>query len=53
MNIAVIGIGGVGGYYGGKLAQLLKDDNNLKLFFIARNQHLIEIKKKRSYFRYR
>jgi 2-dehydropantoate 2-reductase len=46
MNIAVIGIGGVGGYYGGKLAQLLKDDDNLNLFFIARNQHLIEIKRR-------
>jgi 2-dehydropantoate 2-reductase len=45
MNIAVIGIGGVGGYYGGKLTQLLKDNNDLKIFFIARNQHLIEIKR--------
>jgi 2-dehydropantoate 2-reductase len=45
MNIAVIGIGGVGGYYGGKLTQLLNDDNDLKIFFIARNQHLNEIKR--------
>jgi 2-dehydropantoate 2-reductase len=44
MNIAVIGIGGVGGYYGGKLTQLHKDDG-LKIFFIARNQHLNEIKR--------
>ena len=45
MNIGVIGIGGVGGYFGGKLTQLLKDDKDLKIFFIARTQHLNEIKK--------
>jgi 2-dehydropantoate 2-reductase len=45
MNIAVIGIGGVGGYFGGKLTQLLKDDKNINIYFIARNQHLSEIKK--------
>ncbi len=43
MNIAVIGIGGVGGYYGGKLTQLLKDDKNLNIYFIARGAHLKEI----------
>ncbi|MBN1397211.1 MAG: 2-dehydropantoate 2-reductase [Bacteroidetes bacterium] len=45
MNIAVIGTGGVGGYYGGKLSQLLKTDKNLKIFFIARGEHLDEIKR--------
>ena len=45
MNIAVIGIGGVGGYFGGKLTQLLKTEDNLKIYFIARNQHLNAIKK--------
>jgi 2-dehydropantoate 2-reductase len=45
MNIGVIGIGGVGGYFGGKLTQLLKDDENLNIYFIARNQHLAEINK--------
>lgn len=45
MNIAIIGIGGVGGYFGGKLTQLLENDNDLKVYFIARNQHLDEIKK--------
>jgi 2-dehydropantoate 2-reductase len=43
MNIAVIGIGGVGGYFGGKLTQLLKDDKSLNIYFIARNHHLKEI----------
>ncbi len=45
MNIAVIGIGGVGGYFGGKLTQLLKDDQDLNIYFIARGQHLNEIKR--------
>jgi 2-dehydropantoate 2-reductase len=45
MNIAVIGIGGVGGYFGGKLTQLLKDDKNLNIYFIARGDHLKEIQK--------
>ncbi len=42
-NIAVIGTGGVGGYFGGKLSQLKKDDGNI--FFIARGKHLEEINK--------
>lgn len=48
MNVGVIGVGGVGGYFGGKLTQLLKKqeyEENLKIFFVARNQHLKEIKK--------
>jgi 2-dehydropantoate 2-reductase len=43
MNIGVIGIGGVGGYFGGKLTQL-ESDHNLNIFFIARGEHLKEIK---------
>lgn len=43
MNIAVIGTGGVGGYFGGKLCQLLKEDKSLNIYFIARNMHLTEI----------
>ena len=35
MKIAVIGTGGVGGYFGGKLAQ-----KGHEVFFLARNQHL-------------
>jgi 2-dehydropantoate 2-reductase len=45
MNIAIIGIGGVGGYFGGKLTQLLESDKSLKIYFIARGKHLEEIKK--------
>jgi 2-dehydropantoate 2-reductase len=43
MNIAVIGIGGVGGYFGGKLTQLLKNDPELHIYFVARGLHLKEI----------
>jgi len=43
VNIAVIGIGGVGGYFGGKLTQILQTDPQINIFFIARNQHLKEI----------
>ncbi|MDA3818580.1 MAG: 2-dehydropantoate 2-reductase, partial [Prolixibacteraceae bacterium] len=39
MNITVIGTGGVGGYFGGRLAQA---GNNVT--FIARGQHLEVIK---------
>lgn len=44
MNIAIIGTGGVGGFFGGKLTQLLPDDPSLKIYFIARNRHLDEIR---------
>ena len=43
MNIAVIGVGGVGGYFGGKLTQILQTNPQVNIFFIARNQHLKEI----------
>lgn len=47
MNVGTIGIGGVGGYFGGKLTGLLGQDTNkdLKIYFVARNKHLEEIKK--------
>jgi 2-dehydropantoate 2-reductase len=35
MRIAIVGVGGVGGYFGGKLAQAGHD-----VFFIARGEHL-------------
>lgn len=46
MNIGIIGVGGVGGYFGGKLTKLLNQNTNrdLKIYFIARNKHLEEIK---------
>lgn len=43
-NIAFIGIGGVGGYFGGKMTQLLNDnDSDINIFFIARGKHLKKI----------
>jgi 2-dehydropantoate 2-reductase len=44
MNVAVIGTGGVGGYFGGLLTQLLPVIDGLKIYFIARNRHLHEIR---------
>lgn len=44
-NIAFIGIGGVGGYFGGKMAQIIQEkENELNLYFIARGKHLEKIK---------
>ncbi len=47
MNIGVIGVGGVGGYFGGKLTSLLKQECwlDLNVFFVARNKHLEAINK--------
>lgn len=46
MNIAFIGVGGVGGYFGGKMAQLLKDTSvDFNLYFVARGAHLEQIRK--------
>jgi len=39
-NIAVIGIGGIGGFFGGKLTALLRGDQKANLYFIARGQQL-------------
>jgi len=36
MKIAIMGIGGVGGYYGGLLARGYADDENVEIVFIAR-----------------
>jgi 2-dehydropantoate 2-reductase len=44
MKIAVIGIGGVGGYYGGLLARHYFDNKDVEISFVARGRHLDEIK---------
>jgi len=44
-NVAVIGIGGVGGYFGGKLCQIMSSDSNIHIYFVARGPHLQEIRK--------
>jgi 2-dehydropantoate 2-reductase len=45
MEIGIIGVGGVGGYFGGKLTQILPNSKNLHVYFVARGAHLLEINK--------
>lgn len=45
MKIAVIGIGGVGGYFGGKLAAAIEKKPEHKIYFVARGKHGEEIRK--------
>lgn len=40
-NIAFLGVGGVGGYFGGKMTQLLENNaNDVRIYFVARGEHL-------------
>jgi 2-dehydropantoate 2-reductase len=39
-NIGIIGVGGVGGYFGGKLCELLKPGGGFHISFVARGEHL-------------
>ena len=45
MNIAIIGIGGVGGYYGGRLARRYEAGDEHRIAFVARGAHLEAIRK--------
>ena len=45
MRIAIVGIGGVGGYFGGKLAREYENSAEHEVIFIARGEHLSAIKK--------
>ena len=47
LNVCVIGMGGVGGYFGGKLAHAFSSnpDSSVNIFFVARGKHLEAIKK--------
>ncbi len=47
LNVCVIGVGGVGGYFGGKLAYTFSPnlDFSVNIFFVARGKHLEVIKK--------
>ena len=46
LNVCVMGVGGVGGYFGGKLAHAFSSDPDspVHVFFIARGKHLEAIK---------
>lgn len=48
MNIGIIGVGGVGGYFGGKICKQASTGET-KIYFIARGKHLEEIRKKGLY----
>ncbi|MBN2435767.1 MAG: 2-dehydropantoate 2-reductase [Spirochaetes bacterium] len=45
MNVGIIGIGGVGGYFGGKIAKELNEREDMNIYFAARGLHLQAIKK--------
>jgi 2-dehydropantoate 2-reductase len=47
LNVCLIGVGGVGGYFGGKLAHAFTSspDSPFNIFFVARGRHLEAIKK--------
>jgi 2-dehydropantoate 2-reductase len=45
MKTAIVGIGGVGGYFGGLLAKQYADDKDVEIVFLARGNHLQQIKK--------
>lgn len=44
MNIVMIGTGGVGGYFGGKIAEYCERNKEYKVYFVARGEHLKKIK---------
>jgi 2-dehydropantoate 2-reductase len=46
-NVGVMGVGGVGGYFGGKLAHTFSSnsDSLARIFFVARGKHLEAIKR--------
>ncbi len=46
MKIAVVGIGGVGGYFGGKLARHYGESSEVEVIFIARGAHLRRIRER-------
>jgi 2-dehydropantoate 2-reductase len=44
-KIIIAGIGGVGGYFGGSLANYYAKDEHIEINFLARGSHLKEIQK--------
>lgn len=45
-KIIIAGIGGVGGYFGGLLAKQFQESNEVEIYFLARGEHLKQIKSK-------
>jgi len=48
-HIVIIGLGGVGGYFGFKISQNNETNKQNKISFIARTKTYETVKKKRSY----
>jgi 2-dehydropantoate 2-reductase len=48
MNVGIIGVGGVGGYFGGKICKQAPATGT-KVYFVARGRHLDEIRKNGLY----
>ena len=46
MNIVIVGLGGVGGYFGCKIAKAFYEDKEKNIYFIARGEHKKEIEKR-------
>jgi 2-dehydropantoate 2-reductase len=42
-KIVIVGLGGVGGYYGGMLAKRYADDPEVEIYFVARGLHLKKV----------
>jgi len=42
-KIVIVGLGGVGGYYGGLLAKRYADDPTVEIYFVARGEHLKKV----------
>lgn len=42
-KILIVGLGGVGGYYGGLLAKCYKNDPEVDIYFLARGEHLKKV----------
>ena len=45
-KILIVGIGGVGGYFGGLLAKAYEHDHTIDIYFLARGTHLKNIRQK-------
>jgi len=42
-KIVIVGLGGVGGYYGGLLARKYAEDPEIEIYFVARGEHLKKV----------
>lgn len=45
-KILVVGIGGVGGYFGGLLAKHYQQSEEVEIYFLSRGKHLVQIQSK-------